>query len=141
MDAIYGPSRDTSLILFRRAMTSSMNKLEAFAFTSDVIKQLDVEKEWSDRILPLFQDYFEELDARKALDIEFYPAQQTKNFIGISAIYIDISVKITNICKLNPARNEDCVYLENFNKDCDTYLNRYQTLIKFTAVAVAITPN
>ncbi len=69
LEATHGPSSNTSSLLFRQAMTSSMNKLDAFAFTSDVIKQLNMEQQWSDRLLPYFQDYLEELDAMKASDI------------------------------------------------------------------------
>jgi len=65
----HGISDDISLRLFRRAMAEPMNKLDAFAFTSDVLKKTGKEEEWAERLLPIFQDYMEELEQENAFHI------------------------------------------------------------------------
>ena len=60
---------DISLRLFRRTMAEPMNKLDAFAFSSDVLKKSDKEEEWADELLPTFETYLEELKRENALGL------------------------------------------------------------------------
>uniref|UniRef100_A0A6S8WZ86 Uncharacterized protein n=1 Tax=Chaetoceros debilis TaxID=122233 RepID=A0A6S8WZ86_9STRA len=69
LSAFHVSSNDTSLHLFRQAMVDPIKKMDAFALTSDVINKISKDEEWADRLLPLFQEYMEDLDADNVLDI------------------------------------------------------------------------
>jgi hypothetical protein len=55
-------SDTVSLRLFRRAMVEPMSKLDAFAFAADILKKVEKEDEWAERILPIFQGYIDDIE-------------------------------------------------------------------------------
>ena len=55
---------ETSVDVFRRAMTNPMCKSEAFAFTAELLMKMKRELEWSDHMLPLFEGHFKEMEKR-----------------------------------------------------------------------------
>lgn len=55
-------SESISIRVFRKSMVEPMNKLETFAFFSDVLRKSKKEEEWAERLLPIFDQYIHELD-------------------------------------------------------------------------------
>lgn len=62
-------SDSVSLRLFRRAMVEPMSKLDAFAFSSDILKKAETDGEWAESILPIFQGYIDELEQQKTFTL------------------------------------------------------------------------
>ena len=71
MDTDMFPNEDneTSVEIFRRTMVNPMSKSEAFAFTSDLLIKMKKELEWSDTMLPLFEEQFKELEIRGGTEL------------------------------------------------------------------------
>lgn len=55
--------------LFHRAMTEPLRKTAAFAFVADLVKKVGKEREWADRLGPMFDAYLSELDECGGIDL------------------------------------------------------------------------
>lgn len=60
---------DALLKIFRKTMTDPMSKLDAFAFSTDVLRKSKKEENWADLLLPTFELYIEELENEDAFNL------------------------------------------------------------------------
>ena len=62
-------ANQTPLDLFRGAMLDSLNKPSGFAFFTDFILKTNKHTEWSERLLPIYDEYVKEIESCQEVDI------------------------------------------------------------------------
>lgn len=65
----HGMSDDISWEIFRRAMVEPLSKPAAFSFVTDLVRKMGKEKEWTDRLLPIYEQYFNEIETCEEVNV------------------------------------------------------------------------